>query len=64
MTGMQTADRVEMGMGREVLRLPHLKDEGKVGGKEGGWSWEGAIGKRRCYVSEEESGRKRNKERN
>lgn len=46
MTGMQTADSVVMGMGREVL--PHLRDEGKVGGKEGGWSWEGAIGKRRC----------------
>lgn len=48
MTGMQTADSVVMGMGREVLRLLHLRDEGKVGGKEGGWSWEGAIGKRRC----------------
>lgn len=35
MTGMQTADSVVMRMGREVMRLPHLRDEGKVGGEGG-----------------------------
>lgn len=34
-TGMQTADSVVMGMGREVLQLPHLRDEGKVEGEGG-----------------------------